>query len=162
MTEDVDQIVDNLKQPSSWIRLIFMVGFAILLYVIIAPVIFVLMLVQALFVLFMGDYNSNLRYLGAALAQYVLQILLFISYNSDVQPFPFTDFPKVDDDAELGDRDDDNDNDGDIESDDEPPVAKPARKSKTAAKKKSPARKSASTKSAKDMDADSKGSSTEG
>jgi len=155
MTEDVDQIVDNLKQPSSWIRLVFMIGFAILLYVIIAPVIFVLMLVQALFVLITGDYNSNLRYLGAALAQYVLQILQFISYNSDVQPFPFADFPKVEVEAGFDNGGDDSD------IDEEPPMVKPAPKSKTAAKKKAPARKTASSKKAKDKDADIKSSLTE-
>lgn len=103
MADDIDQIVDNLKQPSSWIRVLFMVGFVILLYLIIAPVIFVLMLVQALFVLLTGEYNANLKHLGAALAQYVLQILLFISYNSDLRPFPFTDFPPMDPDPEFDD-----------------------------------------------------------
>lgn len=99
MADDMDQIVDNLKQPSSWIRVLFMIGFAILLYVIIAPVIFVLMIVQALFVLLTGAYNTNLKFLGAALAQYVSQILLFISYNSELRPFPFSDFPAIDPDA---------------------------------------------------------------
>lgn len=153
MPEDVDQIVDNLKEPSSWIRLILMVGFATLLYIIIAPLIFVLMLVQALFVLITGEYNSNLRYLGAALAQYVLQILLFISYNSDVQPFPFTDFPKGDEDTERDEVD------ADIVE--RPAAAKPARKSKAATKKKSPASKPAGTKTAKDKGNDAKSNSTE-
>ncbi|MSR12003.1 MAG: DUF4389 domain-containing protein [Gammaproteobacteria bacterium] len=96
MADDMDQIVDNLKQSSSWIRVLFMLGYAILLYVIVAPVIIVLMIVQALFVLITGTYNSNLKYLGAALAQYVQQIFLFISYNSELKPFPFADFPGFD------------------------------------------------------------------
>ena len=96
MADDMDQIVDNLKQSSSWIRVLFMLGYAILLYVIIAPVIIVLMIVQALFVLITGTYNSNLKYFGAALAQYVQQIFLFISYNSELKPFPFADFPGFD------------------------------------------------------------------
>ncbi len=96
MADDMDQIVDNLKQSSSWIRVLFMLGYAILLYVIIAPVIIVLMIVQALFVLITGTYNSKLKYFGAALAQYVQQIFLFISYNSELKPFPFADFPGFD------------------------------------------------------------------
>lgn len=103
MAEDIDQIVDNLKQPSNWIRVLFMIGFAILLYVIIAPVIFVLMIVQALFVLLTGESNANLKHLGAVLAQYVLQILLFISYNSELRPYPFSDFPATNPDAEFDD-----------------------------------------------------------
>lgn len=106
MADDMDQIVDNLKQPSSWIRVLFMIGFAILLYVVIAPLIFILMIVQALFVLFTGDYNINLKFFGAALAQYVSQILLFISYNSEHRPFPFSDFPAIEpDDPESGEND---------------------------------------------------------
>jgi len=151
--DDVDQIVDNLKQSSNWVRVMFMFGFVILLYVIIAPVVFVLMLVQALFVLISGEYNGNLRYFGAALAEYVLQILHYISYNSDVKPFPFTDFPSVETTA-------DNSEDAAEEA---PAKAKPAAaKRKVSAKKPSSARK-ASGKSAtgkspasKSTDADEK------
>ncbi len=96
MAEDLNQIVHNLKQPSSWIRVLFMLGFAILLYVIITPVVFLLMIVQALFVLLTQELNANLKFFGAALAQYVSQILLFISYNSETRPFPFSDFPTSD------------------------------------------------------------------
>lgn len=95
MAEDLEQIVDNLKQPSSWIRVLFMVGFAILLYVIITPIVFLLMIVQALFVLLTGELNTNLKSFGATLAQYVSQIMLFISYNSETRPFPFSDFPPI-------------------------------------------------------------------
>ncbi len=103
MAEDLNQIVDNLKQPSSWIRVLFMLGFAILLYVIITPVVFLLMIVQALFVLLTGELNANLKYFGGALAQYVSQILLFISYNSETRPFPFSDFPTIDEGLVSGD-----------------------------------------------------------
>lgn len=101
MAEELDQIVDNLKKPSAWLRVLFMLGFAILLYLVIAPVFIVLMVVQALFVLITGDSNENLRLLGAAIGQYVLQILLFISYNSETKPFPFSDFPASEPEDEM-------------------------------------------------------------
>lgn len=101
MAEEMDQIVENLKQTSAWLRVVFMIGFAILLYLIVAPVLLVLMIVQALFTLITGESNQNLRYLGATLAQYVLQILEFISYNSETKPFPFTDFPSSESGAEA-------------------------------------------------------------
>lgn len=145
MADDIDQIVDNLKQSSSWIRVLFMIGFAILLYVIIAPVIFVLMIVQALFVLITGEYNANLRYLGEAMSQYVLQILLFISYNSELKPFPFSDFPAsaaAESEAESG-----NDEESFTTA-----AAKPM-KNKTASKKKPAARKSAGNKTSNTTDA---------
>ena len=92
----LDGIVDNAMQVSAWIRVIFMLAFAIVLYLVIAPVILVLMIVQALFVIITG--NSNLRFLGAALSKYIFQVLEFLSYNSNTKPFPFSDFPKVDND----------------------------------------------------------------
>ena len=94
----LDGIVDNAMQVSAWIRVIFMLAFAIVLYLVIAPVILVLMIVQALFVIITGDSNSNLRFLGAALSKYIFQVLEFLSYNSNTKPFPFSDFPKVDND----------------------------------------------------------------
>lgn len=140
MANDLDQIVDNLKQSDSWLRVLFMIGFAFLLYVIIAPVIFILMLVQALFVLLTGELNANLRYFGAAMAQYVLQILHFISYNSEEKPFPFSDFPagESEETAETSETA----NAGEPEAS---RAAKPARR-KTAKKKKSASRKSVSDK----------------
>ena len=95
MSEELDELVDNLKEASAWIRVLFMLAFAIVLYLIIAPVILVLMIVQALFVIITGESNTNLRFLGAALSKYIFQVLQFLSYNSNTKPFPFSDFPEV-------------------------------------------------------------------
>ena len=93
MSEKYEDIVDNLRQPSAWIRVVFMLAFAVFLYLIIAPVILVLMVVQALFAVITGAENENLRFLGSALTVYVSQILEFVTYNSEIKPFPFSDFP---------------------------------------------------------------------
>jgi hypothetical protein len=98
MSDDLGDIFDNLKQPSAWIRVIFMLAFAIVLYLIIAPVFLVLMAAQFLFVVISGESNTNLRFFGAVLGKYIHQILKFVSYNSEEKPFPFSDFPEVDDD----------------------------------------------------------------
>ncbi len=97
MSEDMDDIVDNLREPSTWIRILFMIGFAVVLYMIIAPIVVVMMVVQALFVMFTGSSNANLRRFGRAIGQYVAQILQFLTYNSHAKPFPFADFPSLDD-----------------------------------------------------------------
>ena len=96
MSEKLDSIIDNLKQ--SWIRIILMVVFAVVLYLAIPPVLLVLMIAQALFVLITGESNANLRSLGAALSTYIFQIVQFMSYVTDVKPFPFSDFPKAEND----------------------------------------------------------------
>lgn len=101
MSDELDEIVDNLREPSSWFRIFFMVGFALVLYLIIAPLVLILMIAQALFSVLAGESNYNLRRFGKALTEYVQQILLYLSYNSHDKPFPFADFPELegDDDA---------------------------------------------------------------
>lgn len=87
-----EEVLKNLKEPSHWLRILLMLGFAIALYVV-GIVLIVLSLAQILFTLIAGADNPNLRHLGAALARYVEQIILFLTYNSDERPFPFAPFP---------------------------------------------------------------------
>lgn len=87
-----DDMVRNLKKPSAWFRVLFMVGFVIALYVT-GVILLVLMLAQIVFSLLTGEDNINLRRLGAGLASYVGQILAFLTYNSEQKPFPFLPFP---------------------------------------------------------------------
>ncbi len=87
-----DDIVENLKQPSNWFRIAFMVAMAIVLYVV-SLVLMVLTIAQALFSVLTGSDNENLRALGKDLSTYVHQILEFLTYNSDVKPFPFSPYP---------------------------------------------------------------------
>ena len=96
MSEKLDSIIDNLKQ--SWIRIILMVVFAVVLYLAIPLVLLVLMIAQMLFVIITGESNANLRSLGVALSAYIFQIVQFMSYVTDVKPFPFSDFPKAEND----------------------------------------------------------------
>jgi len=86
MSDELNQIVDNLRKPAVWIRIVFMVAFAVVLYLIIAPVILVVIMAQILFVFI------------AALVEYIFQILKFLIYATDNKPFPFSNFPSVQDD----------------------------------------------------------------
>ncbi|MDT8428176.1 MAG: DUF4389 domain-containing protein [Pseudomonadales bacterium] len=100
-----DDIVQNLKQIPQWQRIVFMLGFIVVLYIA-ATVLLVITLAQALFSLLTGKDNENLRALGAALASYVHAILMFLTYNSDHKPFPFSPFPFNDDNAATAARPD--------------------------------------------------------
>ncbi len=97
MSEKLDNIIDNLKQPSVWVRIILMLAFAVVLYPVFL-VLLVLMIAQMLFVIITGESNANLRSLGVALSAYIFQIVQFMSYVTDVKPFPFSDFPKAEND----------------------------------------------------------------
>ena len=98
MPDELNQIVDNLRKPAAWIRIVFMVAFAVVLYLIIAPVILVVIMAQILFVFIAGSPNSNLRDFSIALVEYIFQILKFLIYATDNKPFPFSNFPSVQDD----------------------------------------------------------------
>lgn len=92
-----DEYVENLKKPSAWLRVLFMAGFVLALYVA-GVILLVLMLAQILFSLVTGDDNTNLRRLGSSLTLYVSQILGFLTYNTENKPFPFAQFPLANED----------------------------------------------------------------
>lgn len=96
-----DEYVENLKKPSAWLRVLFMAGFVLALYVA-GVILLVLMLAQILFSLITGEDNANLRRLGASLTLYVAQILQFLTYNREEKPFPFAQFSLSNED-EAGD-----------------------------------------------------------
>jgi hypothetical protein len=89
MSED---IVENLKKPSQWLRIAYMIALAVALYVA-SIVLTLLTIAQALFSLLTGKDNVNLRALGKDLSTYVYQILKFLTYNSGKKPFPFSPYP---------------------------------------------------------------------
>lgn len=95
-----DDFVENLKKPSAWLRILFMAGFVVALYVS-GVILMVLMLAQILFSLLTGDDNPNLRRLGGSLAAYVAQILAFLTYNTHQKPFPFLPFPSTELSADV-------------------------------------------------------------
>jgi hypothetical protein len=93
MSDQIEDIVENLKQSSVWVRILLMIGFAFVLYMVILPAIIILTIAQALFVAITGDPNRNLSGLGSLIEQYVSQIIAFVTYNSEYRPFPFSEFP---------------------------------------------------------------------
>lgn len=95
-----DSIVENLKEPSRWLRIAYMIALAIALEV--ASIVLTLITIaQALFSLFTGKDNVNLRALAKDLGIYVLQIIEFLTYNSELKPFPFSPYPGSEAEAVL-------------------------------------------------------------
>lgn len=99
MSDELEEFVENIKERSFWVRILFMVAFAVATYIIIVPMILVLSIVQAVLTLITGQINANLRYFSATLVLYVTQLIEFLTYLSDVKPFPFSDLPEVEDDS---------------------------------------------------------------
>ncbi|PCI78981.1 MAG: glucose-1-phosphate thymidylyltransferase [SAR86 cluster bacterium] len=99
MSDELNEIVDNITQPSAWIRVLFMTLFAVASYFVLLPLILVLSIAQALFALITGKDNANLRYFAATLELYISQLIKFMTYISEVKPYPFSDLPEVEDDS---------------------------------------------------------------
>ena len=88
-----NEIKANLKQQTIWLRGLYMQMFA-LFYSVAEFVLFAAVIFQFLFILFTGKNNPRLLRLGQSLATYVYQILQFLTFNSDYQPYPFAEWPK--------------------------------------------------------------------
>ncbi len=87
-----DDIVENLSRPEQWLRVLFMAVLVVGLYVV-GLMLTLVTVGQVLFSLVTGSDNDNLRALGKSLSLYVKQILDFLTYNSEVKPFPFSPYP---------------------------------------------------------------------
>ena len=88
-----NNVKQNLKSQSTWMRGLFILLYS-LLYTIADIVLFAVILFQFMLKLFTGDTNDRLRKLGQGLSSYVYQILQYMNFNSDYQPYPFGAWPK--------------------------------------------------------------------
>ncbi len=92
-----EQIKERLSRRSVWVRALFMVIFA-LAYAIAEFLVWVVAVVQFFVVLFTGGANERLLQFGNNLSAYAWQVLRYVTFNSETQPFPFNDWP----DEEVG------------------------------------------------------------
>ncbi|MCK5725740.1 MAG: DUF4389 domain-containing protein [Thiotrichaceae bacterium] len=86
---------NNLTNSSTWKRILYMLLFAFT-YSIAEFVIIGIAIVNTVFKLFTGDINENLSALGKQSSLYVYDILLFLTYNTEKKPFPFSAWPNKD------------------------------------------------------------------
>lgn len=85
-------IRENILSPSQWVRILLMIGFGILSWLLrFAQA--VITIIQILFALITGKPNFNMSRAGTLLALYQAQIWFYLSYSSDLRPYPFNDLP---------------------------------------------------------------------
>ena len=78
----------NLKSPSTWLRLGFMIIYCVLIWLAIL-VGSVIVALGFLWLLFTGKVNEDLKQVGQRLATYTYQIVRYLTFNTDLKPFPF-------------------------------------------------------------------------
>ena len=88
-TIDQDQIFENISNQNSWIRLVYMLIYGVMLHVA-GAIMWLLCAAQFLCALVLGADNENLRKLSATLIDFINSALRFVSYNTEDRPFPFT------------------------------------------------------------------------
>ena len=89
------QTKTHLLNKETWLRLLYMAVFGLLSFVA-RIVVWVVAVLQFLLVLITGEGNSNLRDLGQGASKWTYQAYMFVTFNSDTKPFPFSDWPEID------------------------------------------------------------------
>jgi hypothetical protein len=81
-------VKENLKRGSTWLRLFFMFV-VVILYSVSRVVVSAVVLLQFFWVLLSGETNGALENFGQSLATYTYQIISYLTFNTEVRPFPF-------------------------------------------------------------------------
>ena len=87
-----NDVKEHLKSRGTWLRLVFMLLFAVILYIS-KIVLFAVAILQFLSTLFTGDRNERLTDFGEKLGRFIYQVVRFLTFNTDDMPFPFADWP---------------------------------------------------------------------
>ena len=93
---DKVDIKSNLKNVNQWTRILYMILFAVIFNVA-SFVIGAVVLGQALFAILTGGQNDNVQKLASGLAQFIYEIVNFLTYTTEEKPFPFNSWPEVED-----------------------------------------------------------------
>jgi len=81
------ELEKNVTARSTWIRLFFMIIFAVL-YGLSRLVTAAVVVVQFFHVLFAGSVNDQLKTFGHSLAIYSYEVVDYLTFNSETKPFP--------------------------------------------------------------------------
>lgn len=86
------EIKSHISSTDTWGRALFMILFGII-YSVAEIVLITVVLIQFCFVLFSGDKNPRLLQFGKELSEFIYQVFLYQTFNSDDKPFPFASWP---------------------------------------------------------------------
>jgi hypothetical protein len=86
-----EQINYNLTQLSTWKRIFFMLIFAAI-GGLVRMLLWAVILLQVALALLTGKANQNILNFGRSLSIYTYHILLFLTFNTETMPFPFSDW----------------------------------------------------------------------
>lgn len=89
----MDDPTKETDVDSIWIRLLYMILFVII-FGVVEFVLYLTALVGFIFRLLGKSDHDKIRYVGRCLGMYVKEIADYLTFNSEVRPFPFSDWPE--------------------------------------------------------------------
>ena len=95
-----ETINQNVAKTNTWKRILFMLMFAVIVGFV-RILLWAIVLFQVAGVLMTGETNPNAQHFGKSLSVYLYEILLFLTFNSETMPFPFSDWSNSDNHPEI-------------------------------------------------------------
>lgn len=96
---DNETLKQNVSNKNQWLRILYMILFAVILYLVMMLV-SVVVVVQLLFALVTGKPNEDVGDFADDLSNYVYRIVAYLTYTDDRRPFPFDSWDDDKDDDE--------------------------------------------------------------
>lgn len=87
-----EELKENVSDKHTWLRLLFMILFAVLLGLS-DLLLLVVVLLQFGFVLFTRRHNDQLLDFGAQLARFRYHTVRYLTFNTEDRPWPFIGWP---------------------------------------------------------------------
>ncbi|QBQ53456.1 DUF4389 domain-containing protein [Nitrosococcus wardiae] len=91
--QEATNVAQNLKNPTFWKRLLFMMLFAVA-YTLAEFAVWAAIIFLIFYNLFTGGSNERAVTFGRQASAYIYHLLLYLTYNTEERPFPFSDWPK--------------------------------------------------------------------
>ena len=83
----------SVRPPFPLVRLFYSIGYGFIAWFVV-HIVFVLAVVQFVVIALNGRANEELKHFSLTLVQYLWELLAFITFVRDEQPFPIGPFPK--------------------------------------------------------------------
>lgn len=93
MSDLIVRFTKHLIARLTWGRLVTMLVLATF-YGIAETLLLLTVAFQMASVFSSGSPNPHVRFLGAQLSRYIYQLFLYLTYNSEQRPFPFSPWPR--------------------------------------------------------------------
>lgn len=84
---------EKLSVKDKWIRLLFMIVFAVVVYWVALILVWIIAAFQFIYALFVGKPLHTLVPFSNGLSQYIYEIMQFLTYVTEEKPFPFKSWP---------------------------------------------------------------------